>query len=229
VRMAVAITNAEPLDPIARETIAAAFGCPVRETYGMSELVAAAGECDAGRLHLWPEVGVVEVLDDDGQPAPLGTPGELVCTGLFNADMPLVRYRVGDRGALDDDPAPCPCGRTLPRLKFIEGRMDDVLYTADGRRIGRLDPVFKSRLPIREAQIVQEDLDRVVVRFVPAPGYTSAAGESIVDRLRDRLGNIDIRLESVESIERTANGKLRAVICKVTKQRLAEIGVGVSV
>jgi phenylacetate-CoA ligase len=221
-RMTVAITNAEPVDAVQRETIATAFQCPVRETYGMAEIVAAASECEAGYRHLWPEVGILEVLDDDGRPVPPGTSGEFVCTGLLNADMPLIRYRVGDRGAIDDSPDPCPCGRTLPRLKSVEGRSDDVLYTKDGRCIGRLDPVFKSRLPILEAQIVQEDLDTVVVRFVPAANYTAATGETIAERLRDRMGDIVVRLEPVERIERTANGKQRAVICKVSKsQRIA--------
>src|SRR5207249_7711042 len=62
VTMRVAITSAEPLPEWQRETIAAAFRCPVRETYGMSETVAFASECEAGTLHLWPEVGLIEVL-----------------------------------------------------------------------------------------------------------------------------------------------------------------------
>ena len=54
VQLAVAITNAEPVLDHQRAAIIGAFGCPVRETYGMAEIVAAAGECEAGRLHLWP-------------------------------------------------------------------------------------------------------------------------------------------------------------------------------
>jgi len=212
VRMAVAVTNAEPVLPHQREAITAAFGCPVRATYGMTEMVAAAGECEAGRLHLWPEAGVVEVLDR-GEPAPEGSVGDLVCTGLFNADMPLIRYRLGDRGALGAQGVPCTCGRTLPVLREVDGRLDDTLFTADGRRIGRLDTVFKDRLPVREAQIVQETLTRVRVRYVSAPGFTSASGESIVNRVRARMGAIDVVLEEVDAIPRTPNGKLRAVLC----------------
>ncbi len=64
----VVISNAEPLLPDQRRLIQEVFGCPVRDTYGMAEMVAAAGECEHGTLHLWPEVGVVEVLDDDDRP-----------------------------------------------------------------------------------------------------------------------------------------------------------------
>src|ERR1044072_143911 len=46
----VVITNSEPLYDYQREMIAQAFDCPVRETYGMCELTAAAGECEFGRL-----------------------------------------------------------------------------------------------------------------------------------------------------------------------------------
>src|SRR5207247_6847500 len=63
VRLAVAIANAEPLLEHQREAISAAFGCPVRETYGMAETVAAASECEFGVLHQWPEVGWIEVLE----------------------------------------------------------------------------------------------------------------------------------------------------------------------
>lgn len=213
-RMAVAIANAEPLLGHQREAISRAFHCPVRETYGMSELVAAASECEAGRLHLWPETGIVEVLENDS-PLADGQVGDLVCTGLINLDMPLVRYRVGDRGALDDDPAPCACGRTLPRLKFIEGRADDVLITPDGRRVGRLDTVFKSDWPIREAQIVQERLDLIRLRFVPDANYTDQVGQEMIAELRNRLGDVQVRLEATDAIARTSNGKFRAVLCQL--------------
>ena len=216
-QMKVVITNAEPVFDYQRQTISEAFGCPVRETYGMTELVAAASECEAGRLHVWPEVGTIEILDGD-KPAANGEAGDLVCTGLLNVDMPLVRYRVGDRGVTACSSEPCPCGRTLPVLGSTEGRLDDVLYTQDGRAIGRLDPIFKSKLPVREAQIVQERLDRIRVRYVPGPGYTTAAGRFIISRLQDRMGAVDVILEPLSEIPRTANGKFRAVICNLSPQ-----------
>ena len=110
----------------------------------------------------------------------------------------------------------CQCGRSLPRLDPIEGRIDDVLYTFDGRRIGRLDPIFKTNLPIREAQIIQESLDRVRVRYVPEPHFTAQSGESITQRLQARMGAVQVILEPINEIPRTANGKFRAVISLIT-------------
>jgi phenylacetate-CoA ligase len=196
------------------ERLEEAFDCPVRETYGNSETVAAASECERGHLHLWPEVGWAEVLEDD-QPVPDGTPGDLVCTGLLNADMPLIRYRLGDRAALNGASSVCLCGRSLSTLASLEGRIDDLLYTADGRVVGRLDPIFKGNLPIHGAQIIQERLDRVRVRYVPTPEFTPGAGQSIVDRLQDRMGRVDVILEAMEELPRDARGKFRAVICNL--------------
>ena len=209
----VAITNAEPVLDHQRAAIEDAFGCPVRETYGMSEIVTAASECEHGSLHGWPEAGVVELLDGGAPVAEGEGAGDLVCTGLLNADMPLVRYRLGDRASLAPSNDRCACGRTLFRFERIEGRSDDTLYTRDGRAVGRMDPVFKSRSPIREAQIIQESLDRIRVRLVPAEGYTAADGEALAGRIRERLGDVVIQLDPVQVIERTSNGKLRAVVC----------------
>lgn len=223
-KMEVVVTNAEPIFDYQREVIAEAFQCPVRETYGMSEIVAAGSECHFGRLHMWPEVGSVEVLKGE-IPAGATESGDFVCTGLLNEDMPLIRYRVGDRGCLGAaENVSCECGRSLPRIIAMEGRADDTLYTSDGRRIGRLDPVFKSRLPVIEAQVIQESLARVRVRFVPAVGYSEASGRSIADRLRERMGDVEVLLESVTELPRTANGKFRAVECRLSREELEIVG-----
>ena len=220
-QLRVVISNAEPLYDHQRELIARAFRCPVKDTYGMSEAICAASECDAGSLHLWPEVGLLEVLEhDQDNRAVDGDVGRLVCTGLLNPDMPLIRYELGDRGALASAEIKCACGRTLPILDRVEGRLDDVLITRDGRRIGRLDPVFKTDVPIRAAQIVQESLDDIRLRVVPAPGYTTEHGRILSSRLRDRVGDMNIVVEQVSEISRTNNGKFRAVISQLHRDQL---------
>ncbi len=209
----VIISNAEPLYTHQRELIQRVFGCPVHDTYGMSEMVCAASECEAGKMHLWPEAGVCEVLQDDAdEPVKPGELGRLVCTGLLNTDMPLIRYEVGDRVAIASPEMRCPCGRTLPILLAVDGRNDDVILTRDGRRIGRLDPVFKSEFPIREAQIIQESLDLIRILVVPGPGFAAQHEGTLISSLRERVGDMQIQLEKVVEIPRSANGKFRAVI-----------------
>ncbi|MEM9291352.1 MAG: AMP-binding protein [Acidobacteriota bacterium] len=212
--MRVILSNAEPLTAERRQRIEGFFGCPVRDSYGLAEITAAASECEAGALHWWPEVGWLEVLDDDDLPVPPGQPGRLVATGLLNDAMPLVRYETGDRVRMTtDDEPPCPCGRRLPRLAAVEGRLDDVLVTPEGLRVGRLDPIFKSQLPIHGAQILQDRRDRAVLRLVPANGYRPQHGDELLQRLRQRLGNsMRLELELMERLPRTSAGKVRSVV-----------------
>jgi phenylacetate-CoA ligase len=212
--LTVVLPNAEPVFDYQRQAIAEAFNCPVRENYGMTEIVVGAGECERGKLHLWPETGIVEVMEDC-EPVATGAPGDLICTGLLNLEMPLIRYRTGDRGALSAGEKSCACGRTLPTLAALQGRADDVICTRDGRRVGRLDPVFKGSLPLREAQIIQESPSRLRVRYVPADGYKPAHGARIVAELQARLGPMEVALEEVAAVPRGPNGKFRAVICNI--------------
>lgn len=207
-------TNAEPLEQEERRTIAAAFRCPVRETYGMVEKVAAASECPAGGLHQWPEVGVIESDID----------GELICTGLLNADMPLIRYRVGDRGRIAA-PGACACGRTLPLLAAIDGRVDDILFTPDGRAVGRLSQVAKGIEGVRESQIIQEERDLIRVLVALAPGFARDYAVTLTARVRERMGDVRVIVEPLPEVPRTANGKLRAVVCNLpAEERTALLG-----
>ena len=218
-QMEVVLTDSEPLYAHQRESISDVFQCPVRETYGMAEAAVAASECTAGKLHLWPEAGVLEVLDwDSDRPVPAGTTGRIVATGLLDPDMPLIRYETGDSGAVDPDEGQCECGRTLPRLLRVEGRNDDILWTKDGRPIGRLAPVFRGWLHIKEAQVVQLSLSSVVVRLAPAAGYSEADERLIADQLKDRLGDIAVGFETLDFIPRERNGKFRAVVCQLSTE-----------
>lgn len=213
----VAISNAEPFFRHQRDAVSEAFGCPARDTYGMAEIVCAASECASGSLHGWPEVGVVEVLGERTEETVAeGETGRLICTGLLNPDMPLVRYETGDRGALPEKTGYCPCGRRLPLIRPVEGRSDDVLITRDGRPVGRLDPVFKSHVGIREAQIIQETLERVRVKVVPAGGFDSTHVRGLTRALQDVLGaDMAVVVETVEAIPRTRAGKFRAVVSRI--------------
>jgi phenylacetate-coenzyme A ligase PaaK-like adenylate-forming protein len=215
-RLKVVLSNAEPLFEHQREIIRKAFKCPVRDSYGMTEIVAAASECNCNSLHLWPDAGIVEVVGTHKDiPVANGRTGRLVCTGLVNEEMPLIRYEVGDIGELASFNQRCGCGRTLPILQKIEGRMDDVVINKDGRRIGRLDPVFKGDFPVVEAQIIQENLDSLLVKYVPAGDFKESDKIILLERLKNRVGDMHIMLEPIEEIPRLANGKFRAVISKI--------------
>lgn len=214
--MRIVISNAEPLYAHQKEVISKAFQCRVIDTYGLTESVCGASECEHGKLHLWLEAGVTEILQDDADfPAERGTIGRLVCTGLLNEAMPLIRYETGDRASFSLQK--CACGRAMPVIEQIDGRKDDVIITPDGRRVGRLDPVFKADMPIREAQIIQEALDLIRVKVVPTDGFGNADVEDIVHRVQQRLGKeVKVMVEPVQEIPRTRAGKFRMVISRVS-------------
>lgn len=208
-QLKLAISNAEPLFDYQKEIISQVFNCEVINTYGVSELTVGGSECASGNIHLWPEFGYVEIMDmDQDKVLPVGDMGRIITTGLINEDMPLIRYEVGDIGSLSDKQ--CDCGRTLPILDKIEGRMDDVLISIDGRRVGRMDPIFKADIPIKEAQIIQEKNDQVRLRFVPVDGYDH--DDVLIRLIQERLGLMQVILEKVDRIPRGANGKFKAVI-----------------
>jgi phenylacetate-CoA ligase len=214
--MRVVISNAEPLLPEHKAILQRVFAARVIDTYGMSEMVTGASECACGVMHLWPEAGVTEVLADDAdRPLPPGEPGRLILTGLLNRAMPLIRYQISDRGVLAAPGEPCACGRSLPVLASIEGRMDDVILTRDGRRVGRLAHLIHFELPVREAQVVQESVELLRVRVVPEAGFGLEHERLIAARVRDRIGDIQVQVERVPAIERGPNGKFKAVVSKV--------------
>ena len=93
--------------------------------------------------------------------------------------------------------------------------------TGTWRRIGRLDPVFKGDLPIREAQIVQETRTRVEMLVVPAAGYSPETRRSLGERLAERLGpSIEVEVREVERLERGRAGKLRSVVSKLPQEEV---------
>jgi phenylacetate-CoA ligase len=212
-KLRVAIADAEPLFDYQRDVISKAFDCPARITYGCTENVISAQECEHGKLHLWPELGVLEVAAwNNDTILEAGESGRFICTSLLNTDMPLIRYELGDSGSMASTMKTCTCGRTLPLLDSLQGRLDDILFTKDGRRVGRLDPIFKIGLNIKEAQIIQDDLEHIRLRVVPAPGYSHRDEQAIINSLKLRLGEVQVKFEQVDAIPRGTNGKFRAVI-----------------
>jgi phenylacetate-CoA ligase len=219
-KIKVIISSCEVLLESHRKTISRAFRCPLRNYYGMSEMVSAFSECDDGTMHTWPEVGLTEVVNEaEDIPAGRGEAGRLISTGLLNADMPLIRYEVGDRGSVGFSELTCACRKTLPIQASIEGRSNDLILTADGRRIFWLNPVFYG-LAVREAQVIQQALDKIRVLYVPSSESSPDTGPLIIKRLRERLGNVTVILDQVHKVPRGANGKFRPIVSQLCHSNL---------
>lgn len=207
VRPKAVITSSETLLSEQRVTIEKAFGCFVRDQYGCAENVAWISQCESGTYHVHPEYGFVEFLAEGAEV--VDRPGEIVGTGFLNLGMPLIRYRMGDSGILASS-AQCSCGRNFPVVRDLLGRVDDTLYSFDGRPLGRLDPLFKGLTSVVEGQFVQDEPDHLVVFLVVPDGRAEADIAILGERVRDAFGKamrIDYRL--VEQIPRSNAGKFR--------------------
>ena len=118
----VAFVTAEQLLDAHKATIEEAFACRVANGYGGRDLGFAAHQCPEGGMHLSAEDIVLEIVNEDGAPVPVGEEGEIVVTHLATSDFPFIRYRTGDLGVLSD--ATCSCGRGLPLLQSVQGAND---------------------------------------------------------------------------------------------------------
>jgi phenylacetate-CoA ligase len=210
------LTSSEKLTDEMRATMQEAFSCDVYDGYSGLEACCLASECEHHRLHVSPDVGIIELLDDDGRRVPNGQPGEIVATGLLNFAQPLIRYRTGDVAVVSDES--CPCGRSMPVLTELVGRLEDTVIGADGREMVRFHGIFVGLPHVREGQIIQESIKRFKLRLVVTDEFNREDEEVIAARFEERLGPVKLQFEFVDEIERTERGKFRAVISKVKRR-----------
>jgi phenylacetate-CoA ligase len=210
------LTSSEKLTEDMRSTIEAAFKCEVFDGYSGVEACCLVSECEHHSLHISPDVGIIELIDDNGHPVAPGQPGEIVATGLLNFAQPLIRYRTGDLASMSNKE--CPCGRAMPVLEELVGRLEDTVIGADGREMVRFHGIFVGLPSIREGQIVQEEVDLFRLRLVATDKFGDAEKAVIQSRFEERLGPVRLNFEFVDQIERTERGKFRAVISKVPRR-----------
>lgn len=209
------LTSSEKLTNEMCSIIKRAFNCDVFDGYSGVEACCLASECEYHRLHVSPDVGVIELLNEHGAPVLPGQPGEIVATGLLNYAQPLIRYRTGDMAIISDES--CPCGRAMPVMHELVGRLEDTVIGSDGRETVRFHGIFVGLHHIHEGQIIQETLTRFLLRLVVTPLFNDQDRETIKNRFEERLGPIELQFEIVDKIERTERGKFRAVISKVRR------------
>ena len=214
--------TAAPLTPEVRNYVQDVLGAPLHDQYRCSEVPWMAGECaERDGLHVFADMRHIEVVDDAGQPVPDGVTGDLVVTDLANRVFPLVRYRLGDRGALRT--APCPCGVTLPLMDPPDGRTVDMIRLPDGTVVaGGLFSIF-SAVPtaVRRFRLHQHADHSIELTVVPGDGPRARADiETAAGALRDRLGRqVDVRVTEVAELPYTG-GKLKYVTSDVPPDRL---------
>ena len=119
----------EPFSEKQRRFIEKAFGATLYDQYGLCEInTGLAGECsEKDGLHLLADYAYPEIIDPETlQQLPDGREGELVLTTFHKEASPLIRYRTGDITSITH--APCPCGRTSPRIARVKRRVVDTIF-----------------------------------------------------------------------------------------------------
>ena len=196
-----------------------AYGVAVVSTYQACEALRIAVQCPRGDgLHVYADQVAVRVADERGRTLPPGEHGQIVLSNLTNRATVLLNYALGDRGTMAT--GPCACGRTLPVLASLDGRADDLVRLPGGEVAH--DSVLLSRLyavpGVLRLQLVQEELDRFVIRVVPASRDDDAVlGERLVGALAAALGGPAVRatVEVADALASDASGKFRTVVSHV--------------
>lgn len=207
----------EPLSPDLEARVKAEWRIRVSEIYSSNEVGNIAFRCAQGRLHTQSEAILVEILDEAGNPCDIGESGRVVVTPLHNLGTPLIRYDLGDYATLGE---PCPCGRELPVIGQVLGRVRNLVCTPDGRRywpvaLGKL----RSIQSIRQAQYVQNAPDSIQLRVVLNQPLTEEERGRAVGSVREVLGYpFRVEILPVNEIERGPTGKFEEFLSLLPAQ-----------
>jgi len=216
IRPKAVVTTSEKLFEHQRQSIRETFDCDVFEYYGCGEVLSIAYECPEHQgFHISAEKVILEVIRDDGSPCKPGELGKIVVTDLRNDAMPFIRYENGDVGALSVEA--CSCGRSLPLLKLIEGRVTDIVTTKYGHISAPvLTTIFKN-LPVSQYQIVQETEVSILIRVVKSDKYSDEDTDYILGIMDKHLGpDVKVEISFVDEIAPSkSSGKRMVVISNV--------------
>ncbi|MEO6463298.1 MAG: AMP-binding protein [Candidatus Eisenbacteria bacterium] len=223
------LLGSENLYPAQREHLERAFGCPVLAWYGHSEKCLLGAGCERSHdYHMIPDYGVLELVDDRGDPVGPGESGTIVGTGFLNRVMPFLRYATDDKGTLAADSAvlpadarPCACGRSYPRLSTIEGRWHGERLFGGRGEVFPMTAINTHSDAFRHVMrfcVRQDRPGEATVVVVPGPGFGPADSAAIVEAYgRSAAGAVRFMVEAVAELPLGARGKF-----KLVEQRIPE-------
>jgi phenylacetate-CoA ligase len=209
------LSSSEVLKPGAWLLARQVLGCKIADYYGQAERIAFAYGFAPTQYFFLPGYSFVELIphsSDGSAPA-----FEIVGTSLWNDAMPLIRYRTGDLVRL-----PWNYGETereqitfgMNPFEGVIGRDQEVLYAPDRMRVlTGIDHIQREVDHIVRIQVVQDALDRVLIRVVPARGFEEADAKRLERNARNKIPrSMDVRIEVTETLERTQQGKTPFII-----------------
>jgi len=217
------ISGADLIDKNSRKYVEKVFNVPFYDQYACAELERLAWQCEerAG-YHIDADSLIMEFVDANGEESSHGETGEMVCTSLFNHAMPFIRYRVGDVGQVSEEDT-CPCGRTFPLIKIMEGRKDALIILPDGRAMSSFAFIaamyqlsFYSE--IEQFRVIQkkDNLFNFLIRLKKDRVDQKSAERELIELFRRVLNvngdELTFEVDFVDSIPLDESGKFRIVI-----------------
>lgn len=187
------------------------LGIPVINEYGASETGLIAFENQDKNLQVDSELLYVEIVDDHNKSVPLGTVGRILITSLYNRAHPIIRYEIGDMGALSS-------ASTLKRpiLEKLEGRTSDIAQLPSGKVVPGLTfyyvtkTIMQEDTNVTEFVIEQTKKDTFILTYVAKRALSSVEKNKIIKATITYLeAGLSIQFNHVPKLERGKNGKLK--------------------
>ncbi len=217
IRPALLFGYAEMLEQPAREQIRAALGVDPIDVYGATETDCIAWQCGDHRGYHLNSTNLLVEFVKEGQPVAPGTAGRVVVTPLHRWAMPLIRYDLGDIGT----PAPhgCECGRSRFMMRDLQGRADDFVVLASGRRIppvGTFGAIIEAEPEVLQYRVEQLDTRRITVELVAEGGVSSSIRRRIqaaLEQLVDHEATVNV--VNVDQIKQEGGRKHQRIASRV--------------
>lgn len=213
------ISSAQILPEQSRDIIEDAFDTRAFDKYGSREFSGIAYESGERDVHLVvAENYIVEIIKDNRDAFP-GELGEVVITDLNNKCLPFLRYKIGDLAVAMDPNRISKCGRGLPLIGKIEGRVQAIIIGTNGNFLpGTFFAHFFKEYAhcILQYQVIQNEIGSVDLKIIKGHRFDTDQFKGIIDELKVHLGrDMNIKIEFVSEIAMVRTGKHQGAISNI--------------
>ncbi|WP_276133195.1 hypothetical protein [Polluticoccus soli] len=215
----VCISTSEVCTPEDHNILQQAFGVNHYREYGVSETCLSAFESAQKTFTLTEETLLTEVVSDDGRGISLEEEGNILMTSLFNRALPMVRYQVGDTGAVTESRV-----GIYRNLLSLTGRTNDVVTLPSGKKAAGLTFYYISRSILENSGVLKEFIirqvapDHFVFDIVADRDLTNLEVQTVRDKLAMYLmQGLKLEINRVDRIVRPTSGKLKHFYSEIRK------------
>lgn len=208
-------STGEPLVEQVRRNLEEVWDAHVTNAWSASEALPLGQSCGSGSgMHVSDDLLILEPVDEAGKPVAPGTrSGGALLTNLFNLALPLIRYQIEDQVTVS--PQPCACGSAYTLVEDVQGRSDERFVYGDGVSVdpSAIGSVLAREKEVLSYQVRQTDHGAEVDIRSDGPVHLRAVAQRVASALgKGGVEHPAVSVQRVESIERSATGKLRRYV-----------------